>query len=50
VPSYCYSNSGGGGDEAHGNAGSGSAAPELAGMPFSANAPAAQNQRGGGAI
>ena len=36
-PSYCYSNSGAGGDEARGNAGSGSAAPELAGMPFSAN-------------
>ncbi|PAN19235.1 hypothetical protein PAHAL_3G258200 [Panicum hallii] len=50
--SHYYSNSGAGGDEAHGNAGSVSAAPELAGMPFSGNAPAAQhNQRGrGGAI
>ncbi|RLN28265.1 hypothetical protein C2845_PM05G36290 [Panicum miliaceum] len=41
-PSHYYSNSGAGGDDAHGNAGTGSAAPELAGMPFSANAPAAQ--------
>lgn len=49
-PSHRYINSGAGGDEAHGDAGFDPAAPGLAGMPFSANAPAGQNQRGGGAI
>jgi hypothetical protein len=44
-------NNGAGGDEAHGDAGfAPAAAPGLAGMPFSANAPAGQNKRGDGAI
>nr|CAB3465083.1 unnamed protein product [Digitaria exilis] len=49
-PSHQYSNSGAGGDEAHGNAGFDPAATGQGGMSPSASGPAAQNQRGGGAI